>query len=308
LLVYLVLRPVSVLNTFIIGLVLGLLIVTRPFYLTWALASVGGLLALRVLFWLASKHRLAGLRAVRWRRLALIGLALAVPLMLIVGAQVALVAEAEGTPGLTGQEARGWIHTHMMYGLFYYKYETYTYFYQVYAGRVYVPQIHYINAAREAQFKGQESWLAAVAADPLGFATHTALKTVGMFQAYEWTVYRSTIDDNPLHPLFLMGFVNFAALVYCVMSLGWQALRHPRTLISAQTSLLLVVLVHLLGYSVPTIPEPRFIAPILPLVMALTVATFSVRRDRWTLATAVTVGLVLYAVAHAVITPTLRMT
>lgn len=296
LLVLLALYRRSVLNSVALGAVLGALIVTRPFYMTWALAVAGGLLALHMILRLITRQGIPRPHAPEIRRAVLLGMALAFPLLLVVIPQLALIYIGEGTIGLTGEWGNEWISTHINTSTYVYKYETFV-------GVEGTPQMYYTNTQREA-LAADKTLTETILADLPGYAAHIALKSIGMFQAYETSPYRVTTEDSPLDPVFLMSFVSFAGLVYVLAATGWAAIKSPRTLLTAPAALLLAVLAHWFAYSIPTIPEPRFITPILPLIAALAVATYSLRRDRWLLVGSVGAALVLYAITYAVITPT----
>ncbi len=97
-------------------------------------------------------------------------------------------------------------------------------------------------------------------------------KTIALFQNFEWSVFRTGGAPNPLHPVFIFGFVHFSFLFWILMYLlpglkTWFQRNEGSVPVFSfvGTSLLL----HLFLYSVPTVPESRYIAPVLPGLIAL---------------------------------------
>lgn len=269
------------------GLALGAAAVVRPFYLNFAIA----LAVLVGLWWLVRWVRKT---APRPEALPARLLMIAVPLLLVLLPQFALVYQNEGRVGFTGAQGSGWVSTHLEYTYYYYKYETYI-------GEWHGPKVLYLSPRRAVMFEQRDPtqpMVLLMALDPVGTGYMTAIKTAGLFQNYEYAVYRSHLDNRFTHPTFLYGFVLFVQFMYLVgLSLlefrSFVLENHP-VLVTA----LAIVALHVGLYSLLTAPESRFIAPVFPLLTAF--AGFNViARPRIRLMMGVVVAsILLYAYTY----------
>lgn len=275
------------------GAALGLLIVTRPFYFAWALALVVVLVCIWMLIRIVQRYRSSPPiqpRPLRWSIVVMF----AAPLMFTVGLQMGINYSAEGRIGITGRGGSMWMGKHLIMANFYYKYETSI-------ADDNNPQMNYFSSDRFEEYQNLTNPIQPFILDPLGTLAHFGIKTVGMFQSYELSPYRSHNDHNPLHITFINGFIFFVGFMYLSASVGLDALRKPALLLTRGGILWIAIVLHIFMYAIPTVPEPRFIAPVIPLIVLAALLVLGTRRDYRRLVPVVIISAVLFAISHQVI-------
>ncbi len=210
-----------------LGTLLGLLIVVRPFYEVWGILFIGCLL-----LWLGARvliqHRAA------WRaplqkigRKQVIGMCgwvfgFLTPCLMIVGLQLIMVYQYEHKIGLIGWQGSNYAAYNLCRGSFSYKYETYL-------GNTHPPEVFYTFAyfskptETRCEDRSTNLWVRQEITHPIDSAFLFTVKAVGMFQNYEWSTYRQTLD-NRFDLLVMWGLIPFFCLVYA----NWAALSRWR--------------------------------------------------------------------------------
>jgi hypothetical protein len=95
---------------------------------------------------------------------------------------------------------------------------------------------------------------------------------VGIFQSFEWSVYRKATDSNPNHPVFIFGAINFFFFICVGWGLIWLTLAGGYLEQNDYFVLFgLIGLSHILTYTIFAHAEARYIAPALPLIVVLAI-------------------------------------
>jgi len=174
------------------------------------------------------------------------------------------IYQHEGRIGLTGNESDGWKQIHLRQGMYTYKYETH-------GNRPENPQIYYISKTRYnlfRQVKSTSDYYKTFIKDIEGTVAIISHKIIGLFQSFEWSVYRTTDSLNYLHPVFWFGLVHF----FFFVSICFEVFRiigfNRNIFFSTSTPLQIFCILHTLFYAILTVPESRFIAPVIPAIIA----------------------------------------
>gem|GEM_PF-4454321 len=267
------------------GAALGLATLVRPFYLLYgfvifAVWSVGYLIA--------NRQHLKSLllsNAVIERILFIL-----VPFLVLIAPQYGFVYDSESTIGLVGTRGNQWQAFHYENGFYLYKYETFV-------GEGHHPGVYYVASDRVDYLddRSPERGLHLYLQDPFGSIEMAIIKTVGIFQNFELSVYRQALVFDYWQPVFLFGGLFFILLLYPTL----YSLQHIKDVLQFNNLqyFLLAILIHILAYTVFLIPEGRFISPVYPLISVLAIAT--IIRDPsswWLLLVAIFLGSGLYAV------------
>lgn len=257
------------------GTALGAAMILRPFHQVWFMAwIVGGLVVAvfrgrrmhRPLSWTIRQ----GLPA-NFRQGALMAAHCLIPLAGILTPQMLTVYQAENRIGLSGSEAGIWAQRHLALGLFLYKYETFS------ADGVHAYPIRYLNKRgllniQERMAQPRDSIVVVLLTDIPGMIiTLPVVKLAGIFQNYDWSVYRTDIN-NQFTLVTAWGGVIFFLFLYMLQSFLFRL----RVRIKAADGLLNIPLMLFLGvsayvwlYVLFTAPEGRFVAPAIPALVAL---------------------------------------
>jgi hypothetical protein len=273
----------------IAGLALGIAAVIRPFYLNYAIAFT-----LVVSSWWVAAH-IRSLRSAMemnlLRKAALIG----IPFLILIGSQFMQVWHYEERIAFTGEAAASWTNIHLDGSYYYYKHESFV------GSNDRSPHIPYYNSRRLVRFQNrdpEESILLLTVLDPLGTIYMSILKTVALFQNYEWSVYRTTLLNTYTHPIFIYGFVmlyQFSTLILAFI-MRFKEMFSARRM--AFNALFTGIMLHVFLYSLLTIPESRFIVPIFPILTTCTIYSIWSKPDKRILIASLVISLILYAYTY----------
>lgn len=283
----------------IAGTALGTAMVLRPFHQIWFISWIAGCVVLAFLRGRRMRYSIRWM--VRqalpqsWQQGFLIAAHFLVPLLGVLAPQVITVYHAENRIALSGSEAGIWAQRHIGLGLFVYKYETF-----VGDGSRGQP-VQYMNDESilniEAALKKDtpDTQSIVVSELPALVLPLPILKLAGIFQNYEWSVYRDSLE-NRLNLVVVWGGIIFYLFLYSLQSF----LRHWRyrpqrseALLNAPLVLFLAMSAYVFLYVLFTAPEGRFIAPIIPGLVALGVYRILLENSRQRqLVTAITATIV----------------
>jgi hypothetical protein len=269
---------------FLIGLVLAAMIVIRPFYGGWSIAFV----LILVMILTVSKaarilrnHERIQLNRLQRAHTARTAFQVILPIAIIVGLQFFFIYRLEGYVSLTGEIANDAAQAQLTQGIYGIKYEGYV------GGSDHAPPVWYIYdkakslADKLAEQEGRATVWQLVLHYPLDALQVFALKAIGLFQNYEWAIYRTQLV-NSVSFIFLYGLLFFVFFVYInitVLSSLPTSLPEIAKL-SPPMVVLMIIDLSILLYSVFTVPETRFAMPILPILTALAIH-FAVTRRNW---------------------------
>jgi hypothetical protein len=275
------------------GFALGVAAIIRPFHHNLALVLA---VLYAVLFCVDSIQKKRE-RLTIWLSLKK-GVMILIPFLVIVATQYAVVYNTEGTFAFVGEQMRGFQDTHLIEGFYSYKYETLL-------SADYQPPLYYFSperkeiithAAPESMYEIASEYLRV----PLSTIHMTAIKVVGLFQNYDWSyTYRLSADNsNVTHPIFVYGFVIVYGLVYLIQYNMAEHRKLLGELLSGYAFLLAIIMLYLLVYGALTVPESRFIAPIIPILTVATIYTLIRDHYRSRLLFSFLVSIVLYAITY----------
>ncbi len=270
------------------------------------------------------------------QRLILVGLQIGLPLLLIVGLQYILVARSGGGLSLIGKTGGYW-QTRVLYeGSYMYRYQPYAdprgALHHMYYVSTPCEQIAIaLNGINP---------LPVILADLPGTFYLYAVKTIAMFQPLSWSTYRTSLD-TPSGYLLLFGLLLFFFFVYLTLrqwdiwrlfnpstassgqrlkvdhsqpdslsvnlSLNLSFLVNLREMLhlsregSTKFALWLAITLYILLYALVSVPEPRYIAAILPILTALAVTEISANRNIGSLLRAAVLASVLYLFTYEIL-------
>jgi len=289
----------------IVGLALGVCIVTRPFHQIWIIIVLIGLLATLTFFRWVQRYRVHINSGQIGRTL----IQMLVPLLLLVGTQYLITYQQQGVWSIVGGTGNKAIQIHITGSLYYYRYET------LLRPDGYVSGVRYYNndvRERIAPIAIEEPSMVALyieqlRADPLSLPLMALIKAVGLFQHYDLRMFLS--DLGIVSPLaFALGLVMFILFVTIVQEGLLQALalirQRPRGLkLTPSIVLFWVIVTYVVLYAIATAPEPRFIFPIFPAITILGLHIMSQPRPLWQRVSAPIIASVLYGIAAFIILP-----
>lgn len=290
----------------IVGLALGVCIVTRPFHQIWIIIVLIALLATLTFFRWVQRYRVHINSAQIGRTL----IQMLVPLLLLVGTQYLITYQQQGVWSIVGGTGNKAIQIHITGSLYYYRYET------LLRPDGYVSGVRYYNndvRERIAPIAIEEPsmvalYLEQLRADPLSLPLMALVKAIGLFQHYDLRMFLS--DLGIVSPLaFALGlgiFILFTTIVQEGLLQGVALIRQrPRGLkLSPPIVLFWVIVTYVILYAIATAPEPRFIFPIFPAITILGIHIMSQPRPLWQRVSAPIIAVVLYGIAAFIILPT----
>ncbi|MEO1288611.1 MAG: hypothetical protein AAFV93_12650, partial [Chloroflexota bacterium] len=165
-----------------------------------------------------------------------------------------------------------WIDLHFEQGQYTYKYETY-----VGSDETITPQQYYLSQDRLDHVQSQDDPTNIVAntlQNPIMTSYMIVIKLVGLFQSYEWSVYRQSAGTNAFHPLMIYGYFLFVGFVYIIQDFIvhlWSMLKRAELAIPI---VWFAIMIQVGAYAVIFVPESRFIAQVVPLITTLAIARF----------------------------------
>ncbi len=260
----------------LLGLTLGIAIIVRPVHQVWGLAfllAAGLLFCIRRVMQHGAQSTWNQMRQIDLKRLTIVVLQIAVPLLVIVGLQYFFVYQAENKINLVGTRATELAVKHLNASVYDYKYETYV------GTGPHSPKLFYCFEKGEAQATaicaGQDSLnlFQYFVTYPFDTVYVLIVKTVGIFQSYEWSTYRQTTTSYP-NLVFIWGLIPLLGLVVAHHNLlrQWRKMLTTSYANFCRILVLVAADLYLVLYILFTIPETRFMAPMLP---ALTVCGLS---------------------------------
>ncbi len=283
-----------------IGLVLAVSIVVRPFNQVWGLlflGTCGSLLFARQVLQHGLQSTIDTIRQTGIKRPLLIGLQVLMPLLIIVGLQYWLIFQVESRVNLVGKLATQIADWNSQAGVFYYKYETFAGDQSRSSSVFYVFDTGAKQAAKLRDAAGNMSILNYALTHPVDTAYVFLVKAIGLFQSYELSTYRMALE-NTANFVFVWGFIPLLGLVYA----HWSVLLNVRKMLTGSRAAFygLIVLaaadLYLILYTIFTIPETRFMAPVFPaLTVCGIVAATTQRRRNLLFAAILTFGIYLLA-------------
>ncbi len=286
----------------LVALVIAILTIIRPFHLNWSIAFFAlwaGLFVFGTLInstFKAHKEFLDTHASKIFPQL-LMG---AFILLIILSVQLWRVYTVDREFNLVTQWERDYIPLHLTETTFVYKYETY-----VGEDNTLSATVYYINEAR--QIDGEFSigdTLRRYAEDPLGAFNMITGKTIGLFQNYEWSVYRQTRENPANHPVFFAGLLLFTAFLYINQHF---ILNYNRQMAINASFLAVFVLInsYIFLYSILTVPESRFIYPVFPALTAGMMFILLKERDIRPLFYTFVIATTLYILIYQVLLETM---
>ncbi|MBM4303379.1 MAG: hypothetical protein FJ112_03510, partial [Deltaproteobacteria bacterium] len=190
---------------------------------------------------------------------------IAVIYFLILVPQVLTIYIHENRLALTGREADDWKKIHLKEGMYTYKYETLV-------ARQEDPRLNYININRYNLLHGvtkQSDLYRLILEDWLGTIKMITFKTVGLFQSFDWSVYRISNSLRPLHPVFLFGGIHFFFFVFSCIEVLKMIFNKNKNCFSNWMAVQIFCILHVLVYAILTVPESGFIAPVIPAIIVI---------------------------------------
>lgn len=271
----------------LVGLTSGALIITRPYYGPFFLVMI---FLFGISWFLSQKKR--GSTSLENVFQVLI------PLIILVGFQFYLNFKYEGRLSLAGTSAGSARGLHLRLGPISYKYETLG----KHSG---TPVVIYFDEKLRDKIVMRDSnssagWV--LLKNWISVVRVIFIKIVGLFQSFEWGLYRTNSQTSFSNPVFLFGFLNFFLFGCCLTHLLSFNLREFKSHESRTAYLVsLGVIIHVGLYAFLTVPETRFNAPILPVTCALGLLAVQ-RMNRKNLAVTLLCCLVLYSYSFIVLT------
>jgi hypothetical protein len=268
----------------LIGLVLAAMIVMRPFYGGWSVAFV--LILVTILTVSKATRILRNHERIQLNRLQLThtvwtALQGILPIAIIVGLQFFFIYRLEGYASLTGRIANDAAQAQLTQGIYGIKYEGYV------GGTDHAPPVWYVYdrakslADKLAEQEGRATVWQFALHYPLEALQVFVLKATGLFQNYEWAIYRTQLV-NSVSYIFLYGLLFFVFFVYVNVTVLSSLPTHLAEIAKRSPPIVVLVIIDLsiLLYSVLTVPESRFAMPILPILTVLAIH-FVVTRRNW---------------------------
>ena len=152
-------------------------------------------------------------------------------------------------------------YLHLTQSTYYYKYETYTGTENINPGLSY----YFINIKNVfTSCLDQKSHILCRTQHPFLSSYVYTIKTVGIFQNHVWSTYRSNLNHS-INYVFIYGLVLFVMFVLINMTIIHQLIFSNHKLKTITDNFLLIFVdMYIMLYSVFSIPESRFINPVLP--------------------------------------------
>jgi len=279
-----------------VGSLFGLLALVKPFYGPFFVASIG---IFMFLFFVNSKREKG-----RWKSFFSLAIPLILSFLVICTPQIATIFKHEHRIGLVGYLSSYPLSDSKLAGKKTYKYETLP-------TNAKSPIILYLRTPLFFTKPKLGNGLVRLGnifnflADSTMFYI---LKTVGLFQSFDWSVYRTSSSANPSHPVFLYGFINFFFFLYMSLGLFERLVTRNKQkdnlyLITVNTS----GIFHVLLYSLLVHCESRYIAPALPIFIIFGFY-YLVRDARFLkLLSVFTVSMVLYISTFHIMTKRIKV-
>lgn len=289
----------------IVGIALGVCIVSRPFHQIWIIIVLIALLATLSFFRWVQRYRVH----INSRHIGRALVQMLIPIFLLVGAQYLITYQQHGVWSIVGGTGNKAIQIHITGSLYYYRYET------LLRPDGYVTGVRYYNhdvRLRIAPIAIEEPSMVALymeqfRADPLSLPLMALVKMIGLFQHYDLRMFLS--DIGIVSPLaFALGlgmFILFVTIVLEALVQGIALVRQrPRGLkLTPPMVLFWVIVTYVVLYAIATAPEPRFIFPIFPALTILGLQILSQPRPLWQRVSAPMIAAILYGIAALIIIP-----
>ncbi|MEM9952728.1 MAG: hypothetical protein AAF846_14065 [Chloroflexota bacterium] len=263
--IWCLLREVDFITALTSGLCIGVLYLFRPFYLPYLFALAGC-----VLLWLIISRRKQLTGMVTVRNMLLIA-TFALSFISLYSLQE-IINRTYGDLETRQSASDYWIDLHFEQGQYTYKYETY-----VGLDATITPQQYYLSQDRLDHVQSQEdptNLLAHTLQNPIDAVYMISIKLVGLFQSYEWSVYRQSAGTNAFHPLMIYGYFLFVGFVYVIQDFIvhiWSMLKRGELAIPI---VWFAIMIQVGTYAVIFVPESRFVAQVVPLITTLAIARF----------------------------------
>jgi hypothetical protein len=254
------------LKYFFISLFISLAIVFKAFTLSWSIFTF----TLVLIFYLIRNFRsLKSLLKLNLPKFNPVLLQVIIPFIIIVGVQFYNTYQNENHISLMPQNYQNVSKLHMSLSTYVYKYETYT-------GdnpRI-PPTLYYESRDLQKIFESclsKKNHILCRIENPIKSIYVYIIKLTALFQNYEWSTYRNNLK-NTVSFVFLFGQVMF---MFFVLTNYYYISTFIKEKLTTKNITIICVNTYVILYAIFSLPESRFIYPILPMLTLLTIEKIS---------------------------------